>query len=98
MAPRLPGCLLGLVLWAGFTAPARAQDPNMGRFFYYPYYYFPHSYWPQQSPQWPEKPGAPYMKPPAYMAYPAFYEPNWRYEMNQPQSYYRGFHFWLDSF
>lgn len=65
---------------------------------YYPYYYFPHSYWPQQSPQWPEPKGAPYVRPPAYMAYPPFKEPNWRYELWQPQKYYRGSHFWLDQF
>ena len=64
--------------------------------YYYPYYYFPHSYWPQQSPQWPEPKGAPYVRPPAYMAYPPFIEPNWRHELWQPQKYYRGQHFWLD--
>ena len=47
---------------------------------------------------WPEPPGAPYMRPPAYMAYPPFNEPHWRYEYLTPQKYYRGFHFWLDQF
>src|SRR5262245_7096618 len=84
-------------------APAQAQQPintdyNLNRFFYYPYYYFPHNYWPTQGPRWPEPPGAPYMRPPAYMAYPAFREPHWRYELFEPQRYYRGFHFWLDQF
>src|SRR5437660_12712405 len=80
--------------------PARAQqiDPTLNRFFYYPYYYYPHNYWPSQGPQWPEPPGAPYMRPPAYMAYPPFNEPHWRYEYFTPQKYYRGFHFWLDQF
>jgi hypothetical protein len=70
----------------------------MGRFFYYPYYYYPHSYWPTAGPRWPEPPGAPYMRPPAYMAYPAFREPHWRYDWYEPHKYYRGFHFWLDQF
>jgi hypothetical protein len=84
--------------WLGTAAPARAVDPNLDRYFYYPYYYFPHNYWPQQMPPWPERPGQPYVKPPPYMAYPPFLEPHWRYELFQPQKYYRGFHFWLDSF
>jgi hypothetical protein len=65
---------------------------------YYPYYYFPHSYWPAQSPKYPEAPGSPYVRPPAYMAYPPFLEPGWRYELWTPMKYYRGQHFWLDSF
>ena len=77
---------------------ARASDTNLPRFFYYPYYYYPHSYWPQNSPQWPEPPGAPYMRPPAYMAYPPFLEPHWRYDLFKPHKYYRGSHFWLDQF
>jgi hypothetical protein len=89
--------LVGLALWVG-AAPARAQDYNMGKYFYYPYYYFPHNYWPVMGPKWPEGPGAPYMKPPAYMAYPAFLEPHWRYPYWQSRPYYRGFHFWLDQF
>lgn len=86
--------LLGL--WA--AQPARAQDHNLGRMYYYPYYYFPHSYWPTMSKPWPERIGEPYQRPPAYMAYPAFPEPHWRYDMQEPMKYYRGFHFWLDHF
>jgi hypothetical protein len=71
---------------------------QLNRFFYYPHYYFPHNYWPVMTPRWPEPPNAPYMRPPGYMAYPAFREPNWRYDLWQPMSYYRGFHFWLDQF
>jgi hypothetical protein len=90
---------LGAVLWTGSATPAHAQQPgNMNRFFYYPYYYFPHNYWPGMGPQWPEPVGHPYMRPPAYMAYPPFREPHWRYEYWQPQFYYRGSHFWLDQF
>jgi hypothetical protein len=70
----------------------------MTRFWYYPYYYFPHSYWPTEGPKWPEPVGACYRPPPAYMAYPPFREPGWRYEYFEPQRYYRGFHFWLDQF
>jgi hypothetical protein len=90
--------VLGVGLWAGSASPAQAQDYCMGRFFYYPYYYYPHSYWPTQGPRWPEPPGAPYMPPPAWMAYPPFKEPNWRYDWYEPHKYYRGFHFWLDQF
>jgi hypothetical protein len=82
----------------GYYAPARAVDYNMGRFWYYPYYYYPHNYWPTESCPWPERPGEPYVRPPAYMAYPPFLEPHWRYEWYVPQKYYRGFHFWLDQF
>jgi F0F1-type ATP synthase membrane subunit c/vacuolar-type H+-ATPase subunit K len=82
----------------GYYAPARTVDWNMGKFFYYPFYYFPHSYWPTASCPWPERPGEPYVRPPAYMAYPPFLEPHWRYEWYVPQKYYRGFHFWLDQF
>jgi hypothetical protein len=82
----------------GYYAPVRTVDWNMGKFWYYPYYYYPHNYWPTESCSWPERPGEPYMRPPAYMAYPPFLEPHWRYEWYVPQKYYRGFHFWLDQF
>ncbi|MBM4071242.1 MAG: hypothetical protein FJ271_20245 [Planctomycetes bacterium] len=95
-------CILGMSLsiWAAAPTPLSAQTQayTLNRFYYYPYYYFPHNYWPTMGPQWPERPGEPYMKPPAYQAYPAFLEPKWRYELWQPQKYYRGFHFWLDQF
>ena len=105
---------LAAALLTGGTATAQYQqyhaayqpqlynNPNQAyqfeRFYYYPYYYFPHNYWPVSSPRWPEGPNQPYMPPPAYMAFPPFHEPNWRYELWQPQKYYRGFHFWLDQF
>lgn len=76
----------------------QASYQPMNRFFYYPYYYFPHSYWPSQGPKWPEPVGAPYRPAPAYMAYPPFKEPNFRYSYWEPKPYYRGFHFWLDQF
>lgn len=98
-------CLMGLaafglaaVFFAGQPSKAKAEDPPLPRFYYYPYYYFPHSYWPQYSPQWPEPKGQPYVRPPAYMAYPPFKEPNWRYELWTHQKYYRGHHLWLDIF
>jgi hypothetical protein len=84
--------------WGSFVGSARADDLNPNLYFHYPYSYFPHSYWPNQGPKWPEPVGAPYQRPPAYMAYPAFKEPHWRYELWTPQTYYRGFHFWLDQF
>ncbi len=94
----IAGGLLALGLWLAAPSPAMAQDYNMDRFFYYPYYYFPHNYWPSTSPTWPERPGQPYVKPPAYMAYPAFEAPYFHYPLTQKMSYYRGFHFWLDQF
>ena len=91
-----------VVLAACLTQAASANDPSRtldsNRYYYYPYYYFPHNYWPSMSPQWPEHPRSPYMAPPAYMAYPPFLEPKWRYELWQPAKHYRGFHFWLDQF
>ena len=77
--------------------PAQSYYP-LNRFWYYPYYYFPHSYWPTQGPKWPEPVGAGYRRPPAYMAYPPFKEPHWRYDAFEPHHYHRGFHFWLDQF
>lgn len=68
------------------------------RFYYYPYYYFPHSYWPGQGPRYPERPGEPYQRPPAYMAYPTHLEPNWTYMLWKGHPYHRGNHFWLDQF
>ena len=90
--------VLGVGLWSGAASPAWADDLSIGRYYYYPFYYFPHNYWPQQGPQWPEPPGAPYMRPPAWMAYPPFLEPYWRYEAWKPMRFYRGSHFWLDQF
>jgi hypothetical protein len=95
-----------LTLVLGSTARAQSYGPTttpLSRYSYYPYYYFPHSYWPTMSPRWPEQPSAHatgfhLTQPPAYMAYPPFKEPYWRYELWEPQSYYRGFHFWLDQF
>lgn len=101
----LLGTCLVLAVGIGDNSSARAQNPynyypgyQLNQFYYYPYQYFPHNYWPATSPRWPEAPGMPYMRPPAYQAYPAFKEPNWRYELWQPQKYYRGSHFWLDQF
>jgi hypothetical protein len=84
--------------WAATAAPAKAQSAPLNRYYYYPYYYFPHNYWPSMGPKWPEQPGQPPMRAPAYMAYPPFREPQWRYEMWEPQRFYRGSHFWLDQF
>ena len=96
---RLAAAALVVSTWAGLdSSSARAGEPPLPRYFYYPYHYFPHSYWPALSPQYPEPPGHPYVKPPAYMAYPAFREPGWRYELWTPMKYYRGHHFWLDQF
>ena len=97
----LPALVLGalaFVVWNGGASEAKADQPQFTKFNYYPYYYWPHNYWPTQSPQWPEPQGSPYMRPPAYQAFPPFLEPRWRYELWQPQKYYRGSHFWLDQF
>ena len=82
------------------SAQQQGSEPNIqfNRYYYYPYYYFPHNYWPATGPKWPEAQGAPYQRPPAYMAYPPFREDNWRHELWQPQKYYRGQHFFLDQF
>ena len=100
MRRALLALLAGLVTITVFAGPARAQQPQaqLPRFYYYPYYYYPHNYWPSQSPQWPEQPGQPYQRPPAYMAYPPFLEKRWRYDLFEPHKYYRGSHFWLDQF
>jgi len=106
MKRALCGGLFAAVIFLGLARSAGAQHPQyhyytgyqLNKWYYYPYQYFPHSYWPAQSPRWPEGPGQPYMKPPAYQTYPAFHQENWRYEMWQPQRYYRGNHFWLDQF
>jgi hypothetical protein len=90
--------VLALMLWSSGASKAQAGDPQFTRFSYYPYYYWPHNYWPQQMQQWPEPQGYPYMRPPAYQAYPPFKEPNWRHELWAPTKYYRGSHFWLDQF
>jgi hypothetical protein len=90
--------VIGGFLWDSGANEAQAADAPLTRFHYYPYYYWPHNYWPTQGPRWPEPPGSPYMRPPAYMAYPPFLEHRWRFELWQPQRYYRGFHFWLDQF
>lgn len=87
--------LLAGVLAGGAQA---ANDPPLPRMSYYPYHYFPHSYWPAQAPQYPEPPGHPYVRPPAYMHYPAFKEPGWRYELWTPMKWYKGNHFFLDQF
>jgi hypothetical protein len=94
-----------IVVLGAWTSKADAQSYyyhpasyQLNRWYYYPYMYFPHNYWPAQAPRWPEAPGMPYQKPPAYQAYPPFREQGWRYEMWQPQRYYRGQHFWLDQF
>lgn len=93
-------CLSAVVAaaWLAPAASAAAADTPLPRFYYYPYYYYPHNYWPAQSPQWPERPGQPYQRPPAYQAFPALKEPNWRYDFLEPKRYYRGHHFWLDQF
>ncbi|HET6572432.1 MAG TPA: hypothetical protein VFG68_02430 [Fimbriiglobus sp.] len=95
---RLAGVAAVAVVWAGSSNPANAGEPPLPRYSYYPYYYFPHSYWPSLSPQYPEPPGSPYVRPPAYMAYPPFQEPGWRYELWSPMKWYKGSHFWLDQF
>jgi len=93
----LGAVFLGLALF-NQGSNAKAQDSSIGRYWYYPHYYYPHNYWPTQGPRWPERPGEPYMKPPAYMTYPPFAEAHWRYEWLEYQRFYRGFHFWLDQF
>lgn len=89
---------VGLGVFAADARPARAQQYNLNPFWYYPYYYFPHNFWPVMGPKYPEPPGTPYVRPPAYMAFPPYKEKHWRYEYWEPQPYYRGNHFLLDIF
>jgi hypothetical protein len=107
--PALATGTLALGGWLAAAAPAQAQNYEAARFppyqpytinkfWYYPYYYFPANYWPAMSCKWPEPVGKPYMRPPAYMAFPPFLEPNWRYDYWEPHTYHRGFHFMLDIF
>ena len=95
---RLGFAVLAVALWMGSAQPASAQEPPLPRMYYYPYYYYPHSYWPSNSPPWPEPPGFPYQRPPAYMAYPPFQEQRWHYMLFESHRYYNGSHFWLDQF
>lgn len=94
----LPGMVLGLAFWTGSAAPAQAQQYEMNRFFYYPYYYYSWNYWPVQGPKYPEPVGAAYMPPPAYMAFPPYKPPNWHFDYWHKMPYYRGSHFLLDVF
>jgi hypothetical protein len=95
----LLGCVWGFLGIESATQVTAQYPPyQLNLFYYYPYHYYPHNYWPAMGPRWPEPQGNPYQKPPAYMAYPPFREPNWRYELWQPQKYHRGSHFWLDQF
>jgi hypothetical protein len=95
--------LLGLAIDCKSAPAQQLQNPFypsyvLNQYYYYPYQAFPYTYWPAMTPRWPEPPGMPYQRPPAYQAYPAFREPGWRYELWQPGIYYRGHHFWLDQF
>jgi len=90
--------VVGLGVFAADARPAQAQQYNLNPFWYYPYYYFPHNFWPVMGPKYPEPPGTPYVRPPAYMAYPPYREKHWRYEHWEAQPYYRGNHFLLDIF
>src|SRR5262249_38703452 len=89
---------LGVILLFGSSSQAQTPPTTLNRYYYFPYTYYPHNYWPTMGPKWPEPVGAPYMRPPGYMAYPPFKEAHWRYELWEPQHYYRGFHFLLDQF
>ena len=98
MIRKLFAGMLAVTASALFCGSSQAADPPLPQMFYYPYHYFPHSYWPAQTPKYPEAKGQPYVRPPAYMAYPPFLEPGWRYELWTPMKHHRGNHFWLDQF
>ena len=95
---RVLGVAAVMMMLNAIASTVQAGDPPLPQMSYYPYHYFPHSYWPAQSPKYPEAKGSPYVRPPAYMAYPPFLEPGWRYELWTPMKYYRGNHFFLDQF
>lgn len=98
--------VVAAIVWAASNERAAAQQlqypfyPSyvLNQYYYYPFQVHPYNYWPVMGPRWPEQPGQPYLKPPAYQAFPPFREPGWRYEYWQPQRYHRGHHFWLDQF
>jgi hypothetical protein len=90
----LAGGVLALGLWLAPAGQANGQDVD--RFYHYPYYYFPFNYAPNFV-RWPD-PRQPFQRPPAYMAYPPYKDPMFRYDFFEPQRYYRGFHFFLDQF
>lgn len=87
------GLLAAGTVW---TTPPAAQAQDVDRFYHYPFYYFPHNYAPLYE-RWPD-PRQPFQRPPAYMAYPPYLDPMFRYELWTPHRYYKGFHFWLDQF
>lgn len=84
----------GLLAVTSLAPQIRAQDFN--RYYHYPYYYFPHNYAPNYE-RWPD-PKKPFQRPPAWMAYPPYLDPAYRYELWRPNRYHKGFHFWLDQF
>ena len=90
--------ILGLLL-CSLASEANAQAPtrqDINRYNYYPYYYFPHNYWPNQV-RWPN-PNQPFQRPPNYMAYPPYLDPDFRYDLFEWKRYYKGHHFFLDQF
>jgi hypothetical protein len=90
---------LSLVVgWLTFVPGADAQSHpvDIDRFYHYPHHYFPQSYWPNME-KWPD-PRKHMQPPPAYMAYPPYLDPSFRYPLWRPMKYYKGFHFWLDQF
>lgn len=92
--PVLMAGVLSLVLSLSSATPAQAQDHL--RYWHYPYQYFPHSYYPNYT-LWPD-PRVPFQRPPAYMSYPPYRDPNWRYDLFEHKRYYRGNGFFLDQF
>jgi hypothetical protein len=85
-----------LTILLGLAVASTAQAQNGTRYYHYPYIYYPHSYYPNYV-YWPD-PRIPFQAPPAYMSYPRYRDPNWRYDMFEYQRYYRGHGFFLDQF
>lgn len=92
--PAVVASVLSLVIGLSSASPAQAQDIN--RYYHYNFQYYPHCYYPNYS-YWPD-PRVPFQRPPAYMAYPPYRDPNWRYDLFENKRYYRGHAFFLDQF
>ena len=97
----LPGLLLGtlaLTLWNGSAADGQSRSAAVLALQLLPLLLLAAQLLADAGPAVARAARRPYMRPPAYQAYPPFHEDHWRYEMWNQQKYYRGSHFWLDQF
>ena len=70
--PRLGLAVLAVALWAGSGSNGFGRRrPAPAALLLLPLLLLPHSYWPQNSPQWPEPKGHPYVRPAGVHGLPA---------------------------